>query len=207
LELVPLWTQFQIFSVWNTIPSCVISNHFWWFEISKHKCFVVASIVFYASFFCIQFVWSTLCFMGLDSFISISEIHFKSPKVPSWVVCNYRNSFFCIRFVVNGKCHIIVFWQGLNFFCVIPLGRCFEFAFWVEKTRPNIFVIFYWFFMYEELNLKRALLYLKCEKQVKKHKRKALIFITRGLLFPPSPPLSIYLCFYYFCYLGMRWPL
>ncbi len=109
----------------------MISNHFWWFEISKHNCFVVTS------FFCIQFVWSTLCFMGLDSFIGVSEIHFKSPKVPSWVVCNSRNSFFGIRFVVNGKCHVIVFWQGLYFVCVIPMGRgvflvCFLFFYFCD---------------------------------------------------------------------------
>ncbi len=64
---------------WDIIPNCVISNHFWWFEISKHNVFMF--IGFFMCFSCVFVVlcdsWFLLflCF-GLGFLFVISESYF-----------------------------------------------------------------------------------------------------------------------------------
>jgi hypothetical protein len=51
-----MWIWFQMFCVWDVISSFVISNNFWWFEISKYNVFCLLC----NCFICTWFLWFDL---------------------------------------------------------------------------------------------------------------------------------------------------
>ncbi len=62
--LVLFWTGSSVNKIWNAFPwditsSCVISNHFWWFEITKHS-FVLCMLYSFLMF--MQVLWFFFCF-------------------------------------------------------------------------------------------------------------------------------------------------
>jgi hypothetical protein len=62
-------------SVWEIIPSCVILNHFWWFEILKHTCFIVTDV---------------LCFMQVSFAFNLFDLHF---VLWAWIFVLFQASF------------------------------------------------------------------------------------------------------------------
>ncbi len=121
--------------MWDIIPRCVISNHFWWLEIPKHimfLCIVVflcyvnfclehGVLIFHRVFWSMNSIYEIILgtillliikhsiSLGLDSCIVSNEPCFESSKVTSWVLCNFRSSIVCMGFVITNVVEQVLF--------------------------------------------------------------------------------------------------
>jgi hypothetical protein len=98
----------------DIIPSCVISNHFWWLEILEHNfCFAI--------FFIIQVFWFFYV-LGLDSCIIISDsIFWITKSLVSCFCATTKLELLALRFFwfvcvllcmgvwVSSKCYVVPF--------------------------------------------------------------------------------------------------
>ncbi len=99
---------------WDIIPSCVISNDFWWFETLKHS--------FVLQFYLLCKCFGFLC-LGLDSCVVASESVFWIIKSLASCFCvttrlelfNTKSFWFyivcvlCMKVWVNNKCCAVCF--------------------------------------------------------------------------------------------------
>jgi hypothetical protein len=100
--------QFKLFNVWDIVPSCEFSNHFWWFGISKHMISLLCKfyVLCKKKKFAHSFVCSDFPFYVLLEFLLIireSYFEFKYDALVKMFLCYF------VWCVDNDRCRC---WYG-----------------------------------------------------------------------------------------------